>query len=302
MTVPIAPLLVTGCASKPAEAPLAHLYGKEWIHGAYELYAGRYLDVQTGASSQTDEVYRVLAQKGVAALEALQSRDVPFFIHVNSAQSATAFAIERDVPEHLKFTADMSEADRAKATEGWNKAREFIHTDYEEIRRLNWALTRLLSQTQRIRNAIEEGRVEQYRLVSQLTELAKGEAVPFVLPYQVSAKDYADVVVLLLERLEDDRHRLEAIEGSIVAVGLTVRATDAGSGSLSASIHKVLLAVIHDADQATPRAAAFPNAEDQRAALLADGRKLFESIKASPDYVAWDKAERARNGSRSGAS
>ena len=31
-----------GCNSKPPETPLAHLYGKDWVHGAYSLYADKY--------------------------------------------------------------------------------------------------------------------------------------------------------------------------------------------------------------------------------------------------------------------
>ena len=65
-----------GCASKPPEAPLAHLYGKEWVHGAYELYAGRYAGVQKGAALSTDNAYKVLAQKGVVALDALDRKSV----------------------------------------------------------------------------------------------------------------------------------------------------------------------------------------------------------------------------------
>ena len=69
--------------------------------------------------------------------------------------SAKAFAIQRKVPERLTYTSDMTDADRKAAEAGWKKAREHIHHDYEEVRRLDWALTRLLEQLQRIRNAIE---------------------------------------------------------------------------------------------------------------------------------------------------
>ena len=82
--LPLAPLLPLGCARRPAEAPLAHLYGKEWVHGSYELYAGKYAGVQTAAKDSTEDAYKVLAQKGVAALDGLQARDVPFFMRVDS--------------------------------------------------------------------------------------------------------------------------------------------------------------------------------------------------------------------------
>jgi hypothetical protein len=192
------------------------------------------------------------------------------------------------------FTADMNEADRNAATAGWKKAREFIHTDYEEIRRLNWALTQLLSQTQKIRNAIEEGRIEQYRLVQQIAELDKGGEVPFQLPFQVTRKDYTDNVVLLLERLEDDRKKLETMEASIVTVGLTARSTDAGSATLSTSIYKVLVAVMEDADATLPRPSAYPPTDDARAKFLADGRRLYDEIGKSEPFKKWVKVEQTK--------
>ena len=55
----------------------------------------------------------MLAQKGITALDALQTREVPFFIRVD--QGEKGFAIARDVPERLTFTAGMSDADRQAA-------------------------------------------------------------------------------------------------------------------------------------------------------------------------------------------
>ncbi len=286
------PFFSSACATKPAEAPLAHLYGKQWVHGAYELYAGRYVAVEKGAQDSTENAYKVLAQKGVVALDALQSRDVPFYIRVDG--QAEAFSIERKVPERLMFTADMSDADRQAAIAAWTKARESIHTDYEAIRRLNWALTQLLQQTQRIRNAIEEGTIEQYRLTGQILELEKGENVPFQLPYQVTRKDYGEILTLLVERLEDDRKKLETMEASIVAVGPTARPTDAGSATLAASINKVLVAVMEDADATQPRASAYPPTDDERAKLLADGKKLIDQVAQSQAYKTWVKREQTK--------
>jgi hypothetical protein len=281
-----------GCQSKPPETPLAHLYGQDWVHGAYSLYATKYQGVQTSAESNSKTAYRVLAQKGVVSLEALQSRDVPFFMRVDP--DAQSFAIERDVPERLTFTAGMSDADRDAATKQWEKAREHIHTDYEEIRRLNWALTTLLQQLQQIRNAIESGKTEQFRLVRQLSVMNEGGQPPFQLPYQVTNVDYSMILALLLERLDDDKTRLARMESDIAAVGLITRATDAGSGSLSSNIHKLLLAVVRDADATEPRAPAFPQQQNERDKLIAHGKQLYDTIKASPEYVAWEKAEREK--------
>ena len=290
--LPSVGLVASGCASKPPETPLAHLYGQDWVHGAYGLYAGKYAGVQTSAEEQSKTAYRVIAQKGVTSLEALQSREVPFYMRVDG--TADAFAIERDVPERLTFTAGMSDADREATTKHWEKAREFIQTDYEEIRRLNWALTTLLQQMKHVRNAIEYGHTEQFQLVRQLSVLGEGGAPPFQLPYQVSTKDYGNILVLLLERLDDDRARLARMEADIAAVGLVTRATDAGSGSLSANIHKVLLAVVTDSDATQARAASYPRSQDDRDAYLSRGQTLYQTIKASPEYVQWEKRESSK--------
>ncbi len=68
----------------------------------------------------------------------------------------------------------------------------------------------------------------------------------------------------------------------VIAVGMTVRATDAGSASLAASIRKVLLAVVEDGApvNASPL---FPADEGEKARLLDGGRKLVATIEASPE-------------------
>jgi hypothetical protein len=283
------PSLIAACGSRPPETPLAHLYGHEWVAGAYKLYASKYADVQTSAETSSADAYRVLAQKGIVALDGLQARDVPFFIRVD--KDADSFAVRRKVPERLTFTADMNDADRKSAEAAWKKARDHVHSDYEEIRRLDWALTRLLSQLQHVRNAIEEGRIEQYRLVEQLAELKKDpKELPYELPYQVTRGDYEDILLLLLERLEDDRGHLSAIESDIIAVGMTTRATDAGSATMAASIRKVLLAVVEDGQEKT-RPPLYPEAEDERKKQLAAARDLAAKIEASPEFQKWKKEE-----------
>jgi hypothetical protein len=285
------PALPVACAHRE-ETPLAHLYGQDWVHGAYEMYAGKYAAIQTSSEQASKNAYAMLAQKGVVALDALQTREVPFFIRVDDGERG--FTIARDVPERLKFTADMSDADRTAAQARWEAAREHIQTDYEEIRRLDWALTTLLSQAQAVRSAIENGKVEQYHLVHQLSVMDAGERPPFELPYQVGVDDYRDVLTLLIERLDDDGERLGRVESDIVTVGLTARSTDSGSASLAANLHKVLLAVVTDASASTPRAATFPRASDERAQYLARGKELCASIKASAEYAKWDKEESAK--------
>jgi hypothetical protein len=291
LTLGSAPLWLPACAHRE-ETPLAHLYGQDWVHGAYELYAGKYASIQTSSEKATQSAYAVLAQKGVAALDALQTREVPFYIRVDEGEKG--FKVGRDVPERLTFTADMSDADRQSAQTRWEKAREHIHTDYEEIRKLDWALTTLLSQLQHVRRAIEHGKIEQYQQVRQLAALAEGDKPPFELPFQVSVGDYRDILLMLLERLDDDSKRLARVESDIVTVGLTARATDANSASLAANLHKVLLAVVSDAEASPPRPAAFPGGSDEKAKYLARGKELYDSIKQTPEYIAWEKHERTK--------
>jgi len=285
------PPLLAACGSKPPETPLAHLYGREWVHGAYKLYATRYANVQVATDAASQDVYRVLAQKGIAALDALQSRDVPFYIRVDPG--AHAFAVERKVPERLTFTSEMSDADRKAAEAAWKKARDHVHHDYDEIRRLDAAMTRLLSQLQQIRNAIEAARLEQFRLVDQLvTFRGDPQRLPYELPYQVTPKDYEEILLLLLERLDDDAARLARLEGSVITVGMTARATDANSATLAASLRKVLLAVVEDGAPA-PRPPLYP-ADAEREAHLASSRALLAKVEASPDFLRWKAAEREK--------
>lgn len=269
---------------------MAHLHGREWVHGAYQHYAARYLEVEQAARSRSFESYKQLAQKGITALDALQSREVPF--HIRVADGAQSFRVQRDVPERLKFTADMSQVEREEATRGWKLAREHIHQDYEAVKRLDFALTELLDQVTRVRLASDEGLIEQYRICRQLGELDEGGELPFELPYQVTRDDYRRVLYLLVDRLEGDRARLAGLEASIVAVGLTARSTDAGSATLAASVKKVLLAVLSDAAEVDAPAAAYPQQEEARAAALSRGRDLVKKISASEEYQSWLAAQR----------
>jgi hypothetical protein len=69
-----------------------------------------------------------------------------------------------------------------------------------------------------------------------------------------------------------------------------VRATDANSATMAASIRKVLLAVVEDGS-GRPRDALFPADRGERARLLAAARALRAKLEASPEFVAWQKAE-----------
>ena len=278
-----------GCGRQP-ETPLPRLKGRAWVQGVYELHAQRYLDVQMGAETSSHGAYRVLAQKGVTALDGLQSREVPFHMRVDAASSRVQ--IERTVPERLTFTADMSVADRERATEAYHAARQHLHTDYYEIHRLDWAMSTLLGQLLAIHSAMEQAEIEQFKIVRDLAGLRGGGATPYQLPERVTRDDYVEVLVLLLARLEQDRARLASIEASIATVGLTARSTDAGSGSLTKNLHKVMLSVIHDAEATTPTPARFPASTKQT--RVAAGRELASQIEASTAYQEWKRAEDAR--------
>jgi len=289
LSLPTATILLPACTRHP-QTPLAHLYGQGWVHGAYEHYAAKYVALQESAESRSQTAYALLAQKGIVSLDALQSREVPFHIRID--RDHKGFELERDLPERLTFTADMNDSDRKVATERWTRARQHVHTDYVEIRRLNWALTTLFSQLQRIRSAVENGTLEQYRLVRQIDTLGEGK-LPFPLPYQVTSQDYDRVLHLLIDRLDDDHARLECVESSIVSVGLTARATDAGSASLAANLRAVLLAVVEDSAASRPRPASFPGS-DAHDASLSRGRERAAALRRTPGYIAWLAEERNR--------
>ncbi len=278
------------CVQQRAETPLAHLYGKQWVHGAYSYFAKTYADIQQGADERSGEAYRVLAQKGVTALSALQSREVPFYIQV--ADGGERFLIQRQVPERLTFTADMTEAERQEATFDWKLARDHIQTDYVEITRLDKALTGLLLELRQVRNAEEQGQLEQYKLARQLGDIEAGGALPFQLPYKVHRDDYRIVLYLLLERLESDRKRLRRIESGIISVGLVARATDANSASLAQNIQKVLLAVAND--PLPPAESLELPEQDDRHEKMARARKLRDHIVKTEGYKTWLAAQKER--------
>jgi hypothetical protein len=283
--------LVVACQKREPETTLAHLYGKEWVHGAYSHYAQAYATVEKNAEARSFDSYKLFAQRGITALDGLQSREVPFYIRV--APDAGSFRVERDVPERLTFSASMSEADRAEATRTWKLARESLHTDYDEVHRLDWALTGLLTELSRVRNAIDQGLIEEFRICRQLTRLDAGGELPFRLPFQVTRADYQDVVRLVLERLENDRDRLKRTEAAMIAVGLAARSTDAESSSLAANMRKVLLAVVKDAEDAKKgRALSYPAAN--REELLERARGLQTRIVASSEYKQWLAVEQEK--------
>ena len=280
--------LVPLACSRPPTTPLAHLTGRNWVEEVYELHAQRYLDVQLGAETKSHGAYRVLAQKGIASLEALQHRDVPFFMKVDPQSQKVQIA--RSVPERLTFKTGMNAAERRRATHIYHEARKHLHTDYFEINRLDWALSTLLEELLNIHAAMEQAELEQFRMVRDLVELRGGKETPYQLPQGVSRKGYEEVLLLLVIRLEKDRFRLAIIEASIAAVGLTARASDAGSGSLASNLNRVLLDVIRDANATAPEAAAFP--KSKREDELRRARKLAREIETSRAYLAWRRAQR----------
>ena len=123
--IALASLGSAGCA-RPPRTPLAHLSGEQWVHGVYEMHARHYHDVQLGAETSSHGAYRILAQKGVSALDGLQAREAPFFIRV---RPENRFEVERAIPERLTFTAEMTAAERQSATEAWKLAREVAQGD-----------------------------------------------------------------------------------------------------------------------------------------------------------------------------
>lgn len=293
MAATVAPLtglsLFSACGRREPETPLAHLYGKDWVHGAYRHYADVYIEVEDRARRQSTDSYKILSRRGVTSLTNLQAREVPF--HIRVARDEQSFRVARDVPERLTFRAGMTQAERDAATAHWKLARDHIHQDYIEIRHLDYALGNLLSQVQALRLASDEGRIEQYRICRQHLELSDGGELPFELPYQVTRGDYVQVLELLVLRLERDRERTAALEASMVTVGLTARATDAGSGSLAQNLTLALLAVTRDAEALERQDSVYPQGEALAAELTA-GSLLVHRIQESEEFKSWLAAQR----------
>lgn len=293
MATTLAPLgglsLLSACGKREPETPLAHLYGKDWVHGAYRHYAQVYIEVEGRARRRSTDSYKILAQRGVTSLTNLQAREVPF--HIRVAQDERSFRVERDVPERLTFHAGMSQAERDVTTKNWKLARDHIHQDYIEVRHLDYALGNLLSQVQSLRVAADEGRIEQFRICRQHLELNQGGELPFELPYRVTKEDYVRVLELLVLRLERDRARTAALESSMVTVGLTARATDAGSGSLAENLTLTLLAVTRDAEAMDRQSGEYPQGE-ALAGELRQGTALVHEIQGGDEFKSWLAAQR----------
>lgn len=289
---------LAGCAAQPKKTPLAHLYGDEWVRGAYVLYAKEYREVSDEAQTSSFKAYGTLAKRGATSLTNLQSRGVPFDIRVQAGDGS--FRVERNVPERLTYEANMTEEDRRRAKESFEKAREHLHTDYDEIQRLDGSLTVLLQQVQRVRRAIDAGDLEEFRLVRQINTLAAGQEPPFPLPYKVNRDDYREILHLLLERLDDDTRGLASLEANIVSVGLVARATDQRSGSRAENLHRVLLSVAKDAEASGARAPTYPSEADRQKAL-ARGKSLVADIAKDPIYQRWEKRERTSDLDRIGS-
>jgi hypothetical protein len=236
--------------------------------------------------ASSKEAYGVVKRKGIGSLEALQTREVPFLYR--ASDDGDSYAIVRDVPERLTLTADMTAKERAQAQEAWQKARAHLHTDYAEIRKLNRATTRLFSEHSRLRHSIDAGVQEQFKITRQLGMMRdNARDLPFELPYKVSRDDYGDVLLLLMERLEADKKRIAAVEGAITSVGLQVRATDAGSGSLSRNVSPVLLAVARDAKAAVSPPIDYPRSADLRRGLARKGTELRALVEETTEYRQW---------------
>ncbi len=101
LTFGSSPLWLPAACAHHEETPLAHLYGQDWVHGAYEMYAGKYAAIQSSSEDATKDAYAMLAQKGVVALGELQTREVPFFIRVEPGeQGASRGSSSRAMSRH----------------------------------------------------------------------------------------------------------------------------------------------------------------------------------------------------------
>jgi hypothetical protein len=271
----------SGCAHRQ-KTPFDHLYGPEWCKGVYKGYAEQWDGLRMGTEIAVRESYGVLTREGVSALDRLQSRSTPFYVLADPVSDQ--FVIRREVPERLMFTADMSAQDRERAQVEFDASREHIASDYSDVKRLEWALNGLLNQLARVGSAMQSANREMFNIVQIRQALREGE-LPFELPYQVTVKQYDDVLLLVLGRLEKDVNDLKNLESGIMAVVLAVRATGDGSGSLTGNIEAAVLAAVLDGDNAAANRypPVMPEGEEW-IALRSKGDQGFARILADPTY------------------
>jgi hypothetical protein len=274
-------LFAGGCAHR-SKTPFDHLYGPQWCQGVYKGYAEQWDGLRMGTEIAVRESYGVLTREGVSALDRLQSRSTPFYVLADPVSDR--FVIRREVPQRLMFTADMSAQDRERAQIEFDASREHIASDYSDVKRLEWALNGLLDQLARVGIAMQNANREMFNIVQIRQSLREGE-LPFELPYQVTVKQYDDVLLLVLGRLEKDVNDLRALESGIMAVVLAVRATGDGSGSLTGNIEAAVLAAVLDGDNAAANRdpPVMPEGE-QWIALRLRGDQGFTRILADPTY------------------
>jgi hypothetical protein len=281
--------LLCGCAHKQ-KTPFDHLYGEAWCQGVYQGYADQYEGVYRGAGESARGSYGYLVQEGVSALSRLQSRGTPFYVGIDQATSM--FSIKREVPERLTFSADMTEADRQRATEEFERARAHLAEDYTDVQRLEHTLNGLLDTLTGVRSVIQRTEEETYNL-SWIRQSLKEEGIPpFELPYQVTLKRYDEVLVLLLARLDQDLNDLKTLESGIMTVVLAARATDSRSQSLAGNIEVAVLASVMDMENARTRRlpSTMPTGEvwTQQAHL---GEAMFARVIADPGYQQYAAAK-----------
>jgi len=114
------------------------------------------------------------------------------------------------------------------------------------------------------------------------------------------AKDYEQILLILLARLEEDQQKLARSRAHILTVGLSRARRNAGSGSLVDELRKVLLAVVEDG-KSPPEVLAFPRATTS-AADARERRGGSATRSSRPEFIRWvkdEKEKRLRRGSAS---
>ncbi len=280
----VAGLALAGCGASRPSTPYDHLYGEQWCRGIYAGYAERYEAVRRGSASAASSSYRVLARRGVAALERLQGRSTPFFVEIDQRGR---FRIRRDVPERLTFTAEMSDEERELARRRFEETRRHLADDYTDVDTLESALNGLLDALGNLDAASSEIERERLNTASVRQRVRQGR-LPFELPYQVTARQYDEVLLLLIDRLEVEKDGVERVRSGILAVLLAVRAADGSGRSLAANIEAAVLAATED--QRVVRERIPPPVLPEggaRVAGLERGEEIFAATIASESYQAF---------------
>jgi hypothetical protein len=131
-----------------------------------------------------------------------------------------------------------------------------------------------------------------YFTVRELAKIRREKEVNFIPPQGASIASYDALIRVSLVRLEADDFELQSFVAAMDATRLAIASIDEESGSSAANVAAVLDAVIAERDEARAlREGAlkdFPKEAEDVARYAEQGEAIFERVRTSADYKAWD--------------